>query len=928
MKFLFEEQPHQLRAVAAVADTFDGALLPPALPVGDLVAAGATGHAGYVLDRELLGENLRVVQAREGLKPSTDVLTLDIEDLLGNQASIPTFDVEMETGTGKTYVYIRTCLQLAQEFGLRKFVMVVHSQAIRAGVLKTFEQTRQHFGQVFPALKYGWGALSSSSALDDFLNPSDAPQFLVAMVQSFDRPDTNTLYRAPESMALWGSGRRIEQLAAMRPVLVVDEPQNMTTDKRKQALATFNPLLMLRYTATLADRFNIVYRLDARTAQEMNLVKSVAVRGVAAARDRNQAFVQLMGMKSIRRKPHAQLKVNVPVDGGAVAQDIITVGLGDDLEDETGLPAYAGWVVEEIERKPDRIGFTNDEWVGLDEQTETDRRGLWRDQLRATIRAHLQRRRQFEQDKVPVKVISLVFVESVGDYVGPDATLPALFDQEYREVVARYFAGEDFGEPDQQRVAYFATTKKGEVRDTRGLAAEREWEQQAYDLIIANRERLLEPETPSFVFSHSALREGWDNPNVFQVCFLRHTASPVERRQQVGRGLRLAVCADGTRLHEPELNRLTVVVDESFADFRKALNDEYKKSGIGAGGEAADGGGGGGGGLTIEDADTEVEVTLLQHQVESDEFRELWDRIRYRTRFHVELDTDALVQAVLASEEIKSLKRVRTSSNLVTSARLRYGTDGLVHVRANEISEAAGTQVVRTGPLPDLVRLIEDRLQSNAPPLNLTRATIGKILASAPYKDRAVRQPEQWAALVAEAIVAVAVEQMVNGIVYEPLPESDWWEAELIFDKTQTAYDRPEPPVAGAPWHGVLATREPGPNLHSHVIHDSRVERFFAEGLDLNTDVRLFCKLPRRFTIDTPVGRYSPDWAIVVDRDGTDRLYLVRETKATLDLRQLPDDQALRIRFATRHFGAAPNPPVNFDHTTDKDGLRLPAEDD
>ena len=273
MKFRFEDQAHQAAAIAAVADLFDGALAPP---LGGIVgqAPGAAGHGGFVLDREALSEKLEVVTTREGLPPQTELELLEIYDLQDTSREFPNFSVEMETGTGKTYVYIATALRLAQAHGLCKFVILVHSVAIRAGVIKTFEQTEEHFRAKFPSVPFRWGVLGEGPALEDFLEPSSSVQFLVASVQAIDKPGTGVVYQEAEQPQLWGESMSgMNSIAAARPVVIVDEPQNMKTDLRKQAIATLNPLVALRYSATHFEPFNLVHRLGPKAASEQGLVK-------------------------------------------------------------------------------------------------------------------------------------------------------------------------------------------------------------------------------------------------------------------------------------------------------------------------------------------------------------------------------------------------------------------------------------------------------------------------------------------------------------------------------------------------------------------------------------------------------------------------------------------------------------------------------
>jgi type III restriction enzyme len=921
VKFRFEDQPHQGAAIAAVVDLFEGALTPP---LADVVgqAPGAVGHSGYALNREILADRLAAVTDREvGIAKQTELQLLEIDDdLQGKSRNFPNFSVEMETGTGKTYVYINTALQLAQTHGLRKFVILVHSVAIRAGVVKTFEQTEEHFRAKFPSLPFKWGVLGEGPALDDFLEPSSAVQFLVASVQAIDKPDTGVVYGVPEQPQLWGeSSSGMNSMAATLPVVIVDEPQNFKTELRKRAIATLNPLFVLRYSATHAEKFNLVHTLGPKAASDQGLVKRVSVKGIAPG-ETGQAYLRVDKIRTKARRLFAEVMIDVS-SGNEPKRSEAVLQNGDDLfEVSGGLAPYRGMVVDRFERRPDRVIFENGAEIRVGQEVGVDRLTIWRDQIRHTIRAHLNRQQRIDATGREVKVLSLFFVEHVADYWPvedqPAPVLPEMFDSLYREEWVR--AGgtsETCPDPATLRVHYFPSTKTGIYKDSTGSSAKAQVEQaRAYDEIVANKELILTKDNPrAFIFSHSALKEGWDNPNVFQVGFLRHSGSEVERRQQIGRGLRIPVDETGARVTDPAICRLTLVVDETFVEFRDGLNREYVAAG-------------GGGGPEPDDADNSVTIRRRREKFESPQFKALWGRIRYKSRYRITLDSSVLPDVVAASEQLEEIKYLAKRTNIVQSAELRYDDSGQVVTSDTEVAESTGTSIAIVGQrLPDVVRLVEDQLLANKFPLQLTRPTVAAIIAAVPVnlQARAIDDPERWARIVASAIRAVTIEEMVKHIGYESEPEDDWWDAEVVFVETEE--QNPPVPRAGVdPKWGVVAAPAGGANFYDHVIYDSHVEREFAAMLENDDEhVKLFVKLPRRFKVRTPVGEYSPDWAIVYNDNGAEKLYLVRETKGTLNLDDLRWDEAMKIRFARRHFAIATAGRVDFQFTTAAAGLRV-----
>lgn len=924
MKFHFEDQPHQSAATAAITELFEGALRPQtSAPVGQ--APGAAGHKGFVLDQDLLIDNLKAIGEREGVGAQDTLQLLTTTDLRDQERSFPNFSVEMETGTGKTYVYIATALRMAELYGVRKFVILVHSVAIRAGVVKTLEQTSEHFRAKFPSLQYRWGVLGDGPSVDDFCDPSSTVQFLVAGVHSIDKPDSAMVYQAPEQPQLWSDAASgIEGIAATRPVVIIDEPQNFVTPLRKKAIATLNPLVALRYSATHKEAYNVVHRLGPKAAMDAGLVKRVSVKGIVAGAA-GEPYLLVNKVRSVRKRLMAEAVIEVAGRRETKREEVVLQNGSDLFEESGGIEAYRGMVIDRFERKPDRVIFEDGRELRVGEEIGVDQDAMWSDQIRYTIRAHLARQDQIDATGREVKVLSLFFVEHVADYVQmpekPSPILPEMFDRIFRDEWVR--AGkdeEDCPNPEELRVHYFPSTKTGIYKDTKGNASEAEYEARAYEQIVANKELILTKASPwAFIFSHSALREGWDNPNVFQIGFLRHSRSETERRQQVGRGLRLPVDENGKRVLDPAVNRLTLVVDESFAEFRDGLNKEYAEArGVSDGGDNDNPG--------VCDADNDVIVRRRNEKFESTEFVELWKRIRFKARYSVTIDPNALPNAVAASEHLDNVQFLARRANVVQSADLEYDAEGRVITSDMAVAERKGEALRIVGTrLPDIVRLVEDQLLATKFPLQLTRSTVVAILEALPakVKRRAIDDPDRWARIVANAIRTTTIEEMVEHIDYKPIDESDWWDAELVFLEAEE-FSPPPAPERVDPSFGIAEAPANGQNLFTHTVYDSHVERNFAALLESDRDrVKLFTKLPRRFKVRTPVGEYSPDWAIVYDDGEKDRLYLVRETKHTLNLDDLEWEEAMRIRFAQCHFDAAKAGEVDYEHTTDRDGLRI-----
>ncbi|MBC7084631.1 MAG: DEAD/DEAH box helicase, partial [Firmicutes bacterium] len=769
-----------------------------------------------------------------------------------------------------------------QRYGLRKFIIVVPSVAIREGVLKNLRITEEHFRQVYQNPTYRYYVYDSASlAQVRQFALSDGLEIMVMTLASFNRA-ANVIRQSTDRLQ---GETPLHLVQATRPVLILDEPQNMESELSKDALASLNPLLALRYSATHRYLYNLVYRLTPFEAYRQGLVKRIEVAGVEEVDSANVPFIRLDGIRTEKNTVRARLTVHRLFKGGDVRESQVTVGPGENLEAKTNRPEYAAYVVDEINPGGGFIRFSNGTELTVGEATGMDYRSLWEGQIRYAIEEHfIKQRRLLSQG---IKVLSLFFIDRVDNYTRDDAPIRCLFDECFREVAAAYpdvceaVWGERKIEPETVRAAYFASrrTRAGEVIYEDSSTGEAEKDREVYDLIMRDKERLLSLGEPvAFIFSHSALREGWDNPNVFQICTLNQTASEMKKRQEIGRGVRLAVNQVGERIHSEQVNLLTVVANESYQDYVARLQTEYAE----------------------EYAEQERPpqppnarkrrtARLRKCYLLSEEFKGLWERIKHKTRYAVKIDSGRLIGEAVDELDRATIQPPRIT---VTKAQVQVSEDDAL--AAMQVS-GAKTLLEITGrhPLPNLVWLIEELLERTTPPVRISRRTILEICRRTNRKQAAVDNPHEFARVAAQIIKAKLRRQLVDGIRYEKIGE--WYEMTQF-----------EGEIEGWEEYLIPAKR----CLYDHVVIDpSEVERRFVEGLESREDVKLYVKLPAWFTVATPIGDYNPDWAIVIEpRDehgqptGEGRLYLVRETKDTTDVSRLRPDEADKIRCGERHF--------------------------
>jgi type III restriction enzyme len=867
LEFKFEaDQEYQLQAIAAVTDLFEGQPFNDVELFTTLSGIPAVSNRLDIDDAGLLA-NLRAVQTGNGL-PTDDELRV-IESQLDEEAdapmvSFPNFSIEMETGTGKTYVYLRTALELYNRYGFRKFIVVVPSVAIREGVIKTLQQTERHFRDLYSNLPYRYYEYNSKnlSQLRQFAL-SDSVEIMVMTLDAFNK-DVNVIRQSTDRLQ---GETPIHLVQASRPILILDEPQTkMESEKSKQALTMLAPLFALRYSATHRDPYNQVYRLTPFDAYRQNLVKRIEVASVIREDDANKPYIELKEVKSAKQSVSAKLDVQKLLKSGATKIETVKVEItprqskNTDLYVVTDLQQYADYVIDEIDVANQLIVFTSGVELRRGEALGADREAIIEAQIQAAIREHFVKQKRYRAENI--KVLSLFFVDRVASYrteTGDDGFIRQAFDRQYRSLAAQeQFKDWAQYEPADVQAAYFyRTTKKGQevYEDTTGTG---EKDAETYDLIMRDKERLLSFDEPvAFIFSHSALIEGWDNPNIFQLCALRQVGSEVARRQMIGRGVRLPLNQSGDRIRDEKINVLTVIASEDYqrfvASYQTELIEEYGAQNVPP---------------PPPNKGDEIMVRRNEkHFMLSPEFKELWERIKHKTRYAVSIDTGKVVEEVTA--ELQSVEIAQPRITVTKADIVVEDTDELT-ARQKSASRTLDT-LERRATLPNLIQLMLHLMEFTTPKVTVSRGMLLRILSKFDRLDEALNNPQDFATKATNLIKEVMADHLVNGIQYTRL--DDAYEMAL-FDAEYKD------------WLNYLVPVEK--SVYDHVRFQSDVEKKFVEDIEARDDVRMYIKLPDWFKVPTPVGDYNPDWALVIenpDGDNKPLLYLVRETKGEGELR-------------------------------------------
>ncbi len=857
MRIKFDgRQQFQINAVNAVCNLFRTQPLTSAMSSISLsTAPGELFHELGVANNLLVPEanildNLQGVQRSQGLQESTSLDGLN-------------FSVEMETGTGKTYVYIRTVYELNARYGFKKFVIVVPTVAIREGVQKSIQITRDHFADLYDNVPcetwvYDSGRLSR---LRQFA-ASNQLQIIVVNIDAFNKA-LNLINKEQDTL----SGRKpIEFLRACRPIVIIDEPQNVESELARQAIDSLSPAFTLRYSATHRHLYNLIYRLDPVRAYELRLVKRIEVDSVVDEADFNKPFIFAEAINQSKSKVTAILLIDVLQKRGPKRKRVRVLGNGVDLfKLSGGRDVYRGYIVDNIDAGNGYVGFTNGIVLSIGESQGGSNDDVMRTQIRETVREHLEKELSVRK-KLPVgrrvKVLSLFFIDRVANYVPNDGKIKTWFIAAYKEFASMpRFKDLDLPPAELVNGGYFSESK-GKVQDTSGTSLA---DDETYALIMRDKERLLSLEEPlRFIFSHSALREGWDNPNVFQICTLNETKSEMKKRQEIGRGLRLPVDETGERCTDTTVNTLTVVANESYERFARELQKEIEdECGVRFEGR-------------IANKRDRKKARLKKGWRLNADFLELWGRIKLKTRYSVVYNTEDLVAK--ASAAIANMPSVSKAKIVTTKAKLNIDTSGVV-TTLQSIKEA-----VIEGPtecIPDILGYLQRETE-------LTRSTLARIVITSGRLADLLVDPQEFLDRALKELRTVMQEFMVLGVKYERIAGAEY--EMYLFEQQEL--------------DGYLSRMlEVQKSIYDVVEYDSDVERRFAEELDARDEIKLFVKLPRWFKVETPVGTYNPDWAIVKqDLNEAPKLYLIRETKSTLDHLKLRGIEWAKLSCGKAHF--------------------------
>jgi type III restriction enzyme len=910
MKLQFDSsQSYQLDAIQAAVDVFEG----QPLAEGDFQVTLAANRSGLaftdtgianqllISEAQILG-NVKRIQTNfndanrytgadgEGkyfsyIEPTDELKPVMAED--GKALTRLNFTVEMETGTGKTYSYLRTVYELNKTYGFKKFVIVVPSVAIREGTIKNLSITHEHFQALYgnPPIK---SIMYDSSRLTELRNfaMSNAIQILVINIDSFAK-DSNVINTVRESGI-----KPIEYVQATNPIVIVDEPQNMETDVRKTAIHNLNPLCTLRYSATNKNFYNLIYNLNPVQAYDLGLVKQIEVDGITADSNYNAAFIDLKAIQRGKRTMKAKLGLYVD-DGRGVKQRDFNVDLGQDLYALSGgRDIYKeGFILNNINAEEGFVEFSGGLILTLGQAQGGLNDEIMKFQIERTVKWHFEKVRKHK--KKDIKILSLIFIDKVSNYREYDESGNATkgkFALWFEEIFTTYANKplyKDLIPFTAQEVhdGYFSQDKRGKLKDTKGNTED---DRDTYSLIMKNKEQLLGTDEPlQFIFSHSALREGWDNPNVFQICTLNETTSEMKKRQEIGRGLRLPVGSDGKRIQDKNTNVLTVIANETYEDFSRALQSEIEDE-------------------TSVKFEGRIKNTRERKQIKLTKeltpencplFFEIWDKIKQRTRYKVEFSTSEVIERTAKRlKDFNQFPKTRKPQLEAKTARLRYSAEG-IEGNLSDIGRAEAE--TEPYPTPDVFGYIQSHV-------DISRYTTYEILNRSGRAEELLINPQMFLDSVILAIKQTLNELLVAGIQYEKINGASY-EMKLFEAQELEAY-----------LSNLFEVTRDNKTLFNYIETDSDPERNFARDAEADDNVKFFFKLPRGFKIPTPLGNYNPDWAVIFENDH--RIYFVVETKGTLNKQLLRDIERLKIECGEKHFAVLDVPNLQYKlATTNKD---------
>lgn len=980
MKIKFESGlEHQQDAVEAIVDIFKGqevctsnftVFSPDYLNKQATTFQNELGYANkLVINEAQIIDNAQKIQLRNGLRPSL-ANEIDIKNL--------DFSIEMETGTGKTYVYLKTVMELQRHYGFKKFIIVVPSIPIKEGVYKSLQMTMEHFNEHYPEAIYNEKSFfvydsSDLSSVRDFAT-NDRLQIMVINIQAFAKDIDETATRTNRILLDYNDKlgyKPISLLQNTRPFVIVDEPQStMSSPLQKKSIKNLNPLAVFRYSATHTEKINLMYKLDAVDAYNKQLVKQIEVASIQVdGAASSGAYIKLLSVQN-KNGISAKVELDCKSKDGKAKREIKEIKQNTDFLQLTKLPQYADFFVKDIYVEDEYIEFTNGTEISLGHSIgAVDDLMIKRYQIRKTIEEHLDK--EIRLNPKGIKVLSLFFIDAVKHYRVYDdegnaqnGDYASIFEEEYKRLIQSRKYQSLFKEITDLEVeaslvhnGYFSIDKQSKAsnkkdkfeyfKDTTGSIKA---DEDTYNLIMKDKEKLLSFDSKlRFIFSHSALKEGWDNPNVFQICTLKEAGnSEVRRRQEIGRGLRLAVNQDGQREYGFEINTLTVMASESYEEFVDELQKEIEKeTGIKFGvlqehsfsnivvkmngndpeylghhkseeifnhfllkgyinskgkiqdilkndlkaGEVdlgqefeklieeqiikeitrtA-------GKLEIKDNSKKDTVKLNKQVYLSSDFKNLWDKIKFKTTYSVDFKSEKLI-----NECVKNIN----NRLVVNGGKLSYDkikldiTEG--GVTFNEPKTNYDTVKQEVSVLPDIISYLQNETR-------LTRKSIVEILQGCENLNYFKINPQKYI----EGCIDIINEQMrlhiVDGIVYKRIGENEFYSQELFENEELSGYLKS---------NMVESSKSP----YEYTIYDSGIEKDLSREFERNNNVKVYTKLPDWFKIETPLGNYNPDWAVLFEIDGKEQLYFVVESKGTLGYDFLRPSEQGKIDCGKKHF--------------------------
>jgi type III restriction enzyme len=762
------------------------------------------------------------------------------------------FSIEMETGTGKTYVYLRTIYELNKKYGFKKFIIVVPSVAIREGTKKNFEITKDDFQILYNKTPIQSTEYSSKniSYIRQFSN-SNKIEVMIITRDSFNK-DVNIMNTPQDKF--YGK-RPIELVKKTNPILILDEPQNMESEITKDAIENLNPLLTLRYSATHKNPYNLIYRLSPVDAYQQKLVKKIEVLSIVEDANVNAANIdchEIIAGKTIK----AKLKV-MKQSTSNIKSALITVKHGDDLKEKTNSNQYSGYVISEINAARNFIKFSNGVTVKLGEKLGSDTKEIQRLQIRETIKNHLYRQEQLK-DK-GIKVLSLFFIDKVDNYLN-DGILQKFFNEEFNNCKNDYADFKNL-EPENVRTGYFS-----KMRTDKSMKNDSE----AFNLIMKDKEKLLSfSEDKCFIFSHSALREGWDNPNVFNICTLNQSISNIKKRQEIGRGLRLPVNQNGEQLTDKQYE-LTVIANENYEEYVKTLQDEYVDD---YGYSTAS--------PQINNARKRIKIKLDKSKLNSKEFKDLWDKVSQKTLYSVNLDSKNLIKECIdtINDELK-----------INQTKIKIDTISVDMESEDDFMKLSWKKLGQTEEKTNQNSVIGNIINELSEKTNLTRKSLVKILTGISNLNLLFHNPQEFLLSVSIIIKNILEKQIVNGIQYKKTSDKyGLFKFEDIIERYED---------------NVIDTAR---SIYDKIEYDSEFEKQVSTYLNSSDErIKLYLKMPSWFTMDTPMGKYNPDWGIISEKRNAQgkyekTLYFMVETKAKKET-DLGRNEKLKIKCGQRHF--------------------------